>query len=538
MSFSDFESLSPALYLSDVDDDFPLTPDPQAIAEAVVEGLDDDSDVEEAAAVPLPSAPAVVAAPQPLGKDEAALRVQRLIRGVLSRKKTEVKRRAKQAQERFRQIQLRRQQANALLVGASRRSSGAGASSSDNGEGSSGANPKKKSKLRKCKHCGTMNGSRAKECKNKDCAKPLAQSNESKWAAYSRKKRRKVSWDKASKKQKLEFALSQLDLCFICRDPVNYNPSTTICTGCKTGMCIKCAKEFAYAEAEKAFPVFRDNPNDYPVRFGKWKKPCACQEWAKFPVINPVVADDGTKPSLDADNPRHMRRTTIPSKVKQLSLWDRNFLRSVTVRQNLRSYDAKVNAVWMRCIDLGLFTVSEGTTLQEAQAEVFRIWGGGHRNLLSCLEHLVQSNFGHPSASSSSNHSAAQSQAASSSSAPPAAPLGRVYGEINLEKMRENGWTPEEGLGLNIAEHGSSVILGPVVNSSHISTAYTNMQPEMIIRLVKSVKYLGTTEDGRRHIRTREVRPKGIQEFQAFIRSVVSTAHKVHFVLEPHYITV
>lgn len=383
MDFDFFDGLLPPPP-SDFDEAVAVIPGQPDDAQETVQAVVGAVEVRKAVAVPLPSAPAGGGAPQPLREEEAARRLlQRVARGMLGRKKAH-KRKVKANNEKARRIMAEQHRRVAEMVsGWSRSASSSGASS---------GNPKKKScHLKKCKHCGTGTGARAKICANEACKKPFE--SVSKWAKYKRKARsKKKDWDSATKKQKAEFALKQLDKCFVCQDPVNYNATTTICTDCNTKMCVHCAVEFANSMVRSAFPIYLDNPNYVPQSFGKWKKPCACQKWCKFPVVNPVVKDDGTKPSLDADDRERMKKNRKTSPEKPSS-WDLYFNESVQER----SYVKRRNKLWIKCQELGLIRQDFPSHMQlhqQFEAERQRL---GVRNLLVAMRALLRNHGYDPS---------------------------------------------------------------------------------------------------------------------------------------------
>ncbi len=270
-----------------------------------------------------------------------------------------------------------------------------GASSS-----ASSSNSKKKScHLKKCKHCGTKTGARAKLCPNEACKKPF--DTLSKWAKYKRKARsQKKSWDEATKKQKAEFALKQLDLCLVCQEPVNYNPSTTICSTCNKKMCVECAMAFAKSQVRNAFPVYEDNPNLIPPEFGLWKTPC-CRNKRTFPVINPVIKDDGTKPSLDANDPSQMKKRI---KLKEnSSLWDKMYKRS----WKQRKYVKKRKKLWIRCQELNLIpTFPNDVPPHRQYDEILQMLAAprGYTDLVVWMEKLLLDHGCESSAQSTTLH--------------------------------------------------------------------------------------------------------------------------------------
>lgn len=438
----------------------PVTPELSDGAPGAVQALVCAVEALENVAVPLPAAPAGEGPPVGMGEKAAAQRIQRVARGWLGRLHAAYKRRVKANNEKARRMMAEQHRRVAEMVSGWNRSASSGASSS---------NPKKKScHLKKCKHCGTGTGARAKICANEACKKPFE--SVSKWAKYKRKARsKKKDWDSATKKQKAEFALKQLDKCFVCQDPVNYNATTTICTDCNTKMCVHCAEDFANSMVRSAFPIYLENPNYVPDCFGLWKKPCSCQKWCKFPVINPAVKDDGTKPSLDADDKERMkmRCKTIAEKP---SLWDEYFNKSVSDRQ----FVIQRNILWKECQDKGLIEQFPSGMQLHLQFQLARAtMPRKFNNLVEYLSHMLETH------SSTSGYDSL-----------PSLPTETLY-KIKLENTRSRN---AADLGMSVQVLGGTLICSNVRENS--VAAQSGITKDMIIKSMRVVKYHSTIDNG------------------------------------------
>lgn len=316
------------------------------------------------------------------------------------------------------------------------------------------------------------------------------------------KEKRKVPYEKAAKKARLEYLEKNFMMnCPLCcsvagfADPKGF---VLMCKHCRLAICCGCLKDFEDKQLKRAFEFDPTKaPEAYEHAFGKWHCPGNCQGYYKFPV----VSNKDYKPSMDVEE--WIRNNDWCAK-KQWKMpenpsnWDRAFASNSWKRM----HKEKTDKLWQALVNQGYIDIGQyvhGLShinthyTQLAWANHYDPEGeDGTRSIYSLLQEYAIGRtqngwaFDWPSddASLSSSSSSSSSSAAASSSIVE----DTKWLTVDLSLLAEGVWKGKLGINIDTISRGSAR-----VTKVHDDSPASNATPEpitddMCIQAIRVIK--------------------------------------------------